>query len=336
MQEGLSQYLYINDDGRLDLDDFCCTLSSCFDFDGILSISPRPREMFDLLVQIIVREESEEQARLWVQTQYLVDWTPAVARIYPDKFRTCIHVSALMKHGHTWIYNIGALLMDLPDDESDPKYYAWVKEEWFFAHMFIEGFHNFLYEFIQNSDAKQSLKGEYSRFEALHLSIKRDIGYDEAARQLTNRNDARTRALARIDKAIESGFYLEAITLEECFMSNSMYNFLIAKDQLSKEVSLHELLKRMVKANFNATVEVKAMFLEADKWRGRRNSSIHGFISSLSSEMVSSTEEFFGLSKDTAESGQKLCAQINEWYAHQAARFQPTRFPRKNSGKPLH
>lgn len=336
MQEGISEFLYINENGRLDLDDFCCTLSSCFDFDGVLSLSPRPREMFDLLVQIIVQEESEEQAKRWIQTQNLVDWTPAVARVYPDKFRTCIHAAALLKHGHTWIYNIGALLMDLPDDENDHKYYAWVKGEWFFTHMFIEGYHNSLFEFVQNFDAKTVLNGGTSAFETLHLAKKNGIAYEEAGRLLASRDEARTHALARIDTAIRSGFYLEAITLEECFISNSMYNFLIAKDQLSKEVSFHELLKRMVKANVNATAEVKAMFLEVDHWRGRRNNSIHGFISSLSSEMVASTEEFFTLSENTAQTGKDLCEQINEWYAHQAARFLPTRFPSKNSGKQLH
>lgn len=335
IQEGIEGFTYIQENGRLDLDDFCTMLSSCFDFDGVLHLSPHPRKMFDLLVQIITEEEGEEQAKMWIQTQSKLDWTPADARIYPNGFRTLIHISALVSHGHTWIYEIGRTLMGLPGSETDPKYYAWVKEEWFFTHLFIDGFHNKRYEFMQNVDAKRAANGEHSSFEALHLSVKNNIGYDEAVKQLTTRNDARRQALERMEAAIQSGFYLEAITLQECFISNCIYNFLIAKEVISKEVSFAELLKKMIRINVNASPETKKLFANIDMWRSRRNTSIHGFISSQTSKLEKLTEEFMSLSLETGKDGQNFCEQINVWYANESTRFQPVQFS-QSGAKPLH
>lgn len=335
IQAGIEGYTFIHENGRLDLNDFCSTLRSCFDFDGVLHLSPNPRDMFNLLVQIITDEEGEAQAKMWVQTQGISDWTPAVAYKYPEKFRTLIHLSALVSHSHKWIYAIGSTLMNLPDSETDPKYYAWVKEEWFFTHMFIEGFHNKLYDFMQTFDAKMASRGGHSSFEALHLSVKNNIDFHEAVSQLTTRNDARRQAIERIELAIQSGFYLEAITLEECFISNCIYNFLVAKNEISKEVSFAELLKKMVRANVSASADIKKMFASVDAWRSRRNSSIHGFISSRSSELLKSTEEFLSFSKETGETGQRLCEQVNIWYANESARFKPVQFSR-STAKPLH
>lgn len=162
--EDLAAYVYINEQGRLDLDRFCCTLSACFDFDEVLHLSPKPRDMFDLLVAIVRQEEGEEQTKRWVQHQKISDWTPQHARMYPDRIRTFIHVAALVKHGHRWISEIGHNLMNLAQSETDRKYYSWVKEEWFFTHLSLENYHAKLYEFCQKLDAQKAARGEVSSF----------------------------------------------------------------------------------------------------------------------------------------------------------------------------
>lgn len=333
--EDLAAYVYINEQGRLDLDRFCCTLSSCFDFDEVLHLSPKPRDMFDLLVVIIRQEEGEEQTRRWVQHQKIFDWTPKHARMYPDRIRTFIHVAALVKHGQTWISEIGHNLMNLTQSETDRKYYSWVKEDWFFAHLFVESYHIQLFEFCQKLDAKRAASGEVSNFEALFLATSKGIDYDEASEELRTRNDARSQALARVELAIVGGFFLEAITLEECLISNCLFNFLLAKNEISKEASLADLLKKMQRMNVNAHQDLRRMVLEIDQWRTARNSSIHGFITTRTSELHKSTAEFLSFSEKTAVSGLELTKQLLHWYSEESARFLPVRFP-KPAGMPRH
>jgi hypothetical protein len=325
--EELAAYVHINEQGRLDLDQFCCTLSSCFDFDEVLHLSPQPRDMFDLLVAIIQEEEGSEQRCRWVQQQKISDWKPEHARMYPDRIRTFIHISALVKHGHTWISEIGHGLMSLSQSETDREYYSWVKDEWFFTHLFIENYHNQLFEFCQKLDAQKAARGEVSSFEALFLATSKGIDYEEASEELSIRNNARSQAMARVELAISGRFFLEAITLEECIVSNCLFNYLLAKNEIMKEASLADLLKKMQRVNTNASQEVRRMFLEIDQWRASRNSSIHGFITTRTSELHKSTEEFLAFSEKTAVDGLSLTRQLLLWFSEESARFLPVRFP---------
>lgn len=334
-QDGISNYAYINKDGRLDLEEFCCTLSACFDFDGILEKSPRPRDIYDLLVGLIVENAEAGMAERWIQRQNVVGWTPAAGHIYPDKFRTYIHVAALASYWHTWISDIGYVLMNIPEPENNGKYYDWVNEDWFFTFLFIDGFQNKLTEFFQEFDRKGIEKTGYSVFEVLHSAVKNDVSFDEAKLQLEIRNEARTEALSRIRSAMCAGFFLESITLQECLISNCIYNYLNAKNDACKESNLFDLLKRMLRINTSATSQVKAMFRNIDEWRKNRNVAIHGFITSKTSDLVLSEDKFLHFSNETAANGLKLCEEISNWYNDEAVKFQPTRFGQKND-KLLH
>lgn len=335
IQEGIANYEYINKQGRLDLEAFCRTLSACFDWDGVLHLSPNPSDIYLLLVKIIRQTTAEAQANKWIQLQRLVDWTPEVAQTYPNKHRTYIHAAALALHWSAWISEIGYGLMDIPQASGPVKYYNWVKEEWFFTHMFIEGFHNKVTDLFIEMDRESITERGFSLVEALHKSLKEDVDYLASANSLQLRNSTKINAIERIRTAMDARFYLESIALEECLISNCIANFLNAKGGKNDESSLFKLVERMHGRIATASPEITSLFREIDKWRKDRNTAVHGFITSSISDFVKSENTFIAFSRTTAETGLGLCERVTKWYDDESVRFVPMRFPPDADG-PLH
>lgn len=323
--EFIKNYEYINEQGRFDLEAFCVYLSMCFSCDGILEHSPQPRDIYDLLIEILESHANKGEMTLWVQTQRLIDWTPEVAWLYPDRHRTYIHLAGLVHAMPHWIYNIGHTLMNLPEPETPGKYFEWVDEEWVFVYSFINGFHNFYSEFLKEFDKKTTAKNGLSLFEALHKSINDNVDFDQAIEQIKKRNFAQSDALEKINKAIEAGFYLEAITLQECLISNCLYNYLWAKNKKFKNPSFQKLI-----LEFNKHTKThKKMIDEIDSWRVKRNKALHGYIESKIEALSESQDNFLIFSKATAIEGQTLSQNICYWYTNESVNFMETRFDKK-------
>lgn len=246
----IRNYEFINEQGRLDLELFCCHLSSCFFLDGIPELSPQPRDIYNLLIECLDEFSDHNQQNNWVQHQKLTDWTPEWGRYYPDKIRTYIHISGLVHAQALWIYHIGHELIGIPESKNNRKYYAWVQEEWTFVHTFIDGFHNFFHEFQKKMDKKSIEERGYSMFEAFHKSITEDIEFDDAVRSVKDRHIHHEEGIHRIKLAIDEGFYLEAITLEECIISNYLNNFLKAKKAKLTNPTFATLLGKIKSKNF--------------------------------------------------------------------------------------
>ena len=105
--EGLANYTYINKDGRLDLEDFCVTLAACLLHDGTGLKEARPENFHALLLELLHQRITPQELKRWVQSQRLVDWTPQMSYMYPERKVTNIHISALISYGHEWIALIG-------------------------------------------------------------------------------------------------------------------------------------------------------------------------------------------------------------------------------------
>lgn len=331
--EIIKAYEYVNSDGRLDLEEFCTLLSSCFACDDILAGSPYPRDMYNLLIELLEEVADEKKMSLWIQHQRLVDWAPEHACVYPDKIRTYIHIAGLLQVYDQWIYHIGHTLMEIPNPVETCKYFEWVNEDWTFVYTFIDGFHNFLANFLKDFDLKTIRDTGFSNFEALHLSIKEDIGYDDAVERLKTRHSAQQENLKRIELSINSGFFLEAIALQECLISNCLYNYIKAYGKKAKGTSFEGLIrtsKQLYKKNSN---DIEELFNLLDKWRKNRNRSIHGFVTSRSNDLITTTEKFISLSNKTAQEGKDICERICAWYEKQAVGFIKTKFEKKNKLK---
>ncbi|MEI7202160.1 MULTISPECIES: hypothetical protein [Pectobacterium] len=320
--EFIKSYEFINNNGRLDLEAFCVNLSTCFTCDNILDLSPRPKSIYDLLMYMLSEYANKDEMNLWVQTKNIIDWEPEHAYMYPNKYRTCIHVAGLVHVLPHWIYNIGHTLMEIPEPEKTGKYFEWVKRDWTFVFTFINGFHEFYYNYLKAFDKKVSSKSGYSLFEALHRAKKNDINFDKAAEIIKKRNDAQGKALLRIEQSISSGFYLEAITLSECVISNILYNYLEAKNIKPQTHNLNNLIK-LSRDNLGKKFE---LFNELDEWRVQRNKAVHGFVESSIEDMSITQDRFLEFSKSASEKGLELCKITFEWYLSCAVNFIQTSF----------
>lgn len=226
---------------------------------------------------------------------------------------------------HEWIYQIGHTLIGIPEPNVPSKYFDWVKPEWIFVYTFINGFHNYITELQKKIDKEQAKESGYSYFEALHRAVTNDIDYDQAVNEIKKRNSAHDEALKRINIAMDSGFHLEAITLQECLISNCLYNYLQSIPSKNiNSLTLNNLIllcKSKIKLDSNI-----CLLNEIDKWRSKRNTAIHGFIKSKAELLSKSQIDFDKFSKETSQEGQVLCKKICEWYLNESINFIPTEF----------
>jgi len=318
--EGLTNYLYINKDGRLDLEDFCVTLAACIHHDNVgLERLARPENFHQLLIEIIRGRAPEGMLQRWVQLQRLVDWTPQHAYLYPNRHRTYIHVAALIHYSVDWISLIGSHFLEIADEECRPEYFGWAKEDWHFTYMFLSGFHDALFTLAKDVDLEYSSKGSTSSFETLYFCLREKISYDDADKILEMRNQAWSKATARISKAIADEYFLEAITLSENFMSNLLYNYLLAKGFVGKHLSFNSLIQKA--RPFFEEYEDAELIDKVDAWRKCRNKSIHNFILSSIDDLVKNTDTLTLTSSDTASSGEELVKLMLQWYRSSAVNF---------------
>lgn len=325
--EGLAKYEYINDIGRLDLENFCVTLAACIHHDHCgYQGNARPENFHVLLIEIIRERAPEGMFARWVQHQKLVDWTSQHAYLYPNRERTCIHIAALVLYSSDWIALIGSDILNIPHEQWRPEYFGWAKECWHFTHTFLSGFHNALYSFAKKFDLKLATEGTTSKFEALHLSRREEIDYDVASKQLEIRNKAWHAATARINKAIDDEYYLEAITLSENFISNLLFNLLSSKSSVSTDLNFNSLIQKTKKL-FTEAEEIE-LLEKLDQWRRRRNDAIHNFITSSIDDLTANTDTLNNVSVETAKLGQDLARKMLDWYRAAAVDFVQHNFPR--------
>ncbi|MFH6565804.1 hypothetical protein [Pseudomonas kulmbachensis] len=332
----ISSYQYIREDGRLVLEPFCVYLSHCFGFDGILELSPQPRDIYMLLVNLIREHLGDEEAKKKIQFQNISDWDPELAYIFPERRMTCVHVGALVLVSHYWIYDIGHTLMRVPRPENSGKYFAWVKEEWLAVYTFINGYHNEFNKFQKRFDRENISSNGYSLFEASHIARVKSISFDEAKKLLKTRHNSYQVAMGQISKALHEGYYLEAITLEECLISNCLFNFLDALGVKLSNPSFYTLLNEILDKGASAYAFPSELLVDLDKWRKARNNAIHGFISSHNTELTLSGTSFHELSRETAMQGEDYCKSVISWYEVECVNFIRHEFPKEQKNLIVH
>jgi hypothetical protein len=303
----------------LDLEDFCVTLAACIHHDGVgFEQVARPEAFHVLLLRIIAERAPEEKDR-WVQSQRIANWVPQHSFLYPDKHRTCIHVAALISFSPDWISLIGSDILGIPDEECRPEYFGWAQEDWYFTHAFLSGYHHALFSFVKQMDLEWSSTGSVSKFEALHLAHRENISFDAATKKLDLRNQAWFAAVAKIERATSEGYYLEAISLAENFISHLLFNYLSSKSLMSRETSFNSLVQKARPYFVNA--DAARLLEDVDQWRRRRNDAIHNFILSSIDDLASNTDTLSVRSSETAHSGARLAKLMLEWYRAAAVNF---------------
>jgi len=278
-----------------------------------------------LLIELLYVELEIGNLNKLIQKQELSDWKIEHASIYPNKYRTFIHMAGLIQVNHIWIYEIGHNLMAIPESANSVKYFAWAKEEWEYVFAFINGYHNFFYNFLKKF-LKHKDKQGHSSFEALYLASNGSMSYDAAVQHLVTRNGIYADGLLQISNAINDKYFLEAIALEETLITHYLYNYLKAKKLKNINTSFFKLLKIFEKEELNQKLKISTLLDSLDTWRKDRNVSIHGFVTAREKKFTKAQEEFITFSEETANIGYKLALGVVEWYSEESIEFLKTNF----------
>ncbi len=125
-------------------------------------------------------------------------------------------------------------------------------------------------------------------------------------------------AWERINKAIDKGFYLEAITIQESIITDRLISHLKGigenfRDKNGKEKeapSFSELINRA------KSKDKDNLFIDLDEWRKKRNKAIHRIVRIR----VDNIENFLQEAKECAEGGKKLAREITGWHKKEKAK----------------
>jgi len=120
----------------------------------------------------------------------------------------------------------------------------------------------------------------------------------------------------QIAKAIDAGFFLEAITIEESIMVDRLYRF--CKDngltRSASQATLGTVQKFIEKLPLEVQKAEQIDFLEdLDQFRCSRNMCLHQIAKSEPGEATIHFEDFEELARTTATDGLLLIKKISNW-----------------------
>lgn len=128
-----------------------------------------------------------------------------------------------------------------------------------------------------------------------------------------------TKAWERIDSAMEAGFHLEAITIEESIISDRLLSYVLGVDPSPKDnkrSGLSQLITRWRKLAGVSLIKPDGSDLgkATDEWRIKRNIAVHGLVKSAPGTPTMAPGDFFELARQAAEEGKKLAREIQNWH----------------------
>lgn len=130
-------------------------------------------------------------------------------------------------------------------------------------------------------------------------------------------------AFSRINAAIKSDFYLEAITIEESIICDRLMSYLFYKNALKLSIrdvdkgkaGLNNLLQQFHKINSNSISYggMTDLFSELDSWRKMRNKCIHSIVKSYPGKPTENINIFLEDACIAALKGKRLCRILSDW-----------------------
>jgi hypothetical protein len=122
-------------------------------------------------------------------------------------------------------------------------------------------------------------------------------------------------AYSRMNLAMDKGFYLEAITIQESIISDRLLSFAVRSSQLvvTKE-KLHSI-------TFSKLIKISKVYFDNQKlvndienFRLKRNQCLHGFVKSFPGKPTIVVNDFMALLIQTSKAGKKLTREIDNWH----------------------
>jgi len=126
-------------------------------------------------------------------------------------------------------------------------------------------------------------------------------------------------AWKRINAAIESGFYFEAVTISESIICDRLLSFVLGVDPncgVGATTSFAELIKKWRKLAHPLPADSQYGDLGAavDAWRKDRNAIVHGLVKSNPGQPTESVSAFLIRAEDTAKRGKTLARRVSDWH----------------------
>jgi hypothetical protein len=137
-------------------------------------------------------------------------------------------------------------------------------------------------------------------------------------------------AWTRIIAARQSGYLLEAVTLEESIITDRLVNYLIetaepgAAPPGGKCPNLCSLIRAWKERHPAPITEKNIADLPAalDAWRALRNHVVHGMVKSRPGEPTMPVEDFLEQARQAAEQGNQLARALSNWCRKATRAFQ--------------
>jgi hypothetical protein len=145
----------------------------------------------------------------------------------------------------------------------------------------------------------------------------------------------------RMKRAMEQGFYLEAITICESLISDRLLSSLDRRHGVERNARAG--LHRLINAHLDETLLDRSSQAHGEKltdifsalriWKDKRNELLHGIAKCLPGDEVHSGPVLMERSKSAAEEGLRLFRHLDNWHGRHARRAVSAASPAPNGAK---
>lgn len=122
-------------------------------------------------------------------------------------------------------------------------------------------------------------------------------------------------------RAINNGFFFEAITIQESIISDRLLSFVVGKKII--EVNENEIHKNKVSLG-NLIIATKdymtgfdSLHAELLKFKNQRNICVHSLVKSYPGKPTVDVVDIITLAKETSTNGEKLTREVLKWHKHE-------------------
>jgi len=132
-------------------------------------------------------------------------------------------------------------------------------------------------------------------------------------------------AWERINAAIESKFYFEAVSIAESILSDRLLSFIAGVDPNSKvntRTSFAQLIEawRRLAGSLPSHPPYEDIGEAVNEWRKDRNSVVHGLVKSYPGTPTEDFGSFLQRAEKTAKEGKSLARKVSGWHKEELRR----------------
>jgi hypothetical protein len=127
-------------------------------------------------------------------------------------------------------------------------------------------------------------------------------------------------AWVRIKKALGSGFYLEAVTLQESIIADRLVSFLVSVGEIQADFQIEKCsfgqLVHLWRKRVSQPIPVPYfpdLGSAVDEWRKHRNRVVHGMVKSMPGAQHGDVLDFLKEAEFVAFQGEALAHAVSNW-----------------------